>query len=65
MRDYDRGDLMRESDSDAESMGGATSECGDSDGCYEDQEDRLHAMLEESRAPMLESNGVRALFSCS
>jgi hypothetical protein len=60
--DYDH---VRESDSDSASMGDATSECDDSDGCYEDQEDRLHAMLEESRVPMLESDGVRALFSCS
>ena len=43
----------------------ASAESDDWDGCYEDQEDRLASMLEESRVPMLESNGVRALFSSS
>ena len=52
MRDYDRGDLMRESDSDGESMGDSISDCDDSEGCYEDQEDRLHAMLGEASVPM-------------
>jgi hypothetical protein len=64
MRDYDRGDLMRESDSDGESMGDSISDCDDSEGCYEDQEDRLHAKLGEASVPMSESAGVRALFPC-
>ena len=62
--DYDRGDLMREADSDGESMGDCISECADSEGCYEDEEARLHAMLGEGSVPMSESAGMRALFPC-
>ena len=62
--DYDRGDLMRESDSDGESMGDSISECADSEGCYEDEEARLHAMLGEGSVPMSESAGMRVLFPC-
>ena len=62
--DYDRGDLMREADSDGESMGDSISECADSEGCYEDEEARLHAMLGEGSVPMSESAGMRALFPC-
>jgi hypothetical protein len=64
MRDYDRGDLMRESDSDGESMGDSISECDDSEGCYDDQNDAMHAILGEASVPMSESAGVRALFPC-
>ena len=64
MRDYDRGDLMRESDSDGESMGDSISECDDSEGCHDDQNDAMHVMLGEASVPMSESAGVRALFPC-
>ena len=54
---------MRESDSDSASMGDASSECDDSEGCYDDENDTMHAALGGASVPMLESVGVRALFS--
>jgi hypothetical protein len=70
--DYDH---VRESDSDSasmgdassecdDSMGDASSECDDSEGCYDDENDTMHAALGGASVPMLESVGVRALFSC-
>ena len=70
--DYDH---VRQSDSDNasmgdassecdDSMGDASSECDDSEGCYDDENDTMHAALGGASVPMLESVGVRALFSC-
>jgi hypothetical protein len=70
--DYGRGDLMRESDSDSASMGDASAECDDSEGCYDDSEDwesydddendTVHAALGGACVPLSDSAAVRALF---